>query len=290
MSVTIQSPIKPDVTRRNPRGAIYLDSTGIPVTPNSAADLPDGSIRIVLSTDGQGGKPQLKTNGVWNSTTWEVAQASLLLGLDLRLSAAGDWLRTNDINLDIDALIPHIQFTTAGTSPYAQTPILAALITNQVIQSDFSVDTVATVHGSTNQVPIEILGVAHRHKTGTTAATSQVQISHYHGTDNTGILFWTMAFPASTFPASSDVVIQLDGLAEAFPFTDIYTEFVSATAFSMLGNSSAAPYTSWDFYPVSEEDLMSSTTGMDRVLTSFVDTHIIIDQTGNLILSGESPG
>lgn len=267
MSITVNSGVH-DETRRNLRGALYFDSTGTPVTPEDDENLPDGSLRIVPSTDGLGGKPELKADGVWNPTSWEVAGASLKLGLDLKLSAAGDWLRTHDVNLDIDALAPHIEFTDDGTFPYCHVPILGVHLFDQVVQSDFSTDNIAAIHGSTNIVPIEILGTGHRHKTGATAATDSVRVSHYHGTDNTGVLFWRATLPASQFPASSDVLIELDGMAEAFPSEEIYTEFVSDTAFSLLGNVGGDPYTSWDFFPVTEENIVTFETGLDRIVTA----------------------
>jgi hypothetical protein len=266
-----------DVVKENYGDKLYL----------SGNEFVDGSLRAIPDlVTGENFELQLRTNGVWNDTGLQIAASTVFLGRDLELKGAGDWVHTTDIQGDHKALVPHIEFTDAGgTVQSGHMPILTPLIENFPIQTDFSQEIVTQNYTVTQINPAELLAKRAHYKTGSVAATQPVNISYERPL---GTIFWTQNFPASRFPANTDVTIELKGLLEGFTNEEIITVITSVADFSLLGDLAGTAYTLLDFYLLSEEQIMTSTTGMDRILTDQT-SEVLVDITGDLILSGEAP-
>jgi hypothetical protein len=279
MNMQIQGPRGgPDVRRRNSLDFIYLKGD---------ADT-DGSLRMLPDiVDGSNFEFQLRAGGVWNDTGIQIAASTIFLGRDLEVKGAGDWIHTTDIQEDNLALIPHIEFSDAGgTAQSAHVPILSPLIKDFPIQPVFDTEIVTSHYNVTEINPVELLAKGVTFKTGSVAATENLTVSFLRPA---GVVFWTQNYPPSKFPANSDVPINLKGLLEGLENEDIEISIVSTADFSLLGNSLNSAFLLLDFYLLTEEQIMTSTTGMDRVLIDSKDGQTISDESGNLILSGEAP-
>ncbi len=273
--LTIQRPSVTDVSVYNPNEIIYIKGD----------ESTDGSIRIIpdIST-GVNAEFQLRASGVWNDTGIQIAASTIFLGRDLEVKAAGDWILTTDVQVDHEALIPHIEFTdAAGTVPYAHVPILSPLIEDFPIQPDFSSEVITNAYRGSSTNPAELLVKRIKYKTGSVAATDDVTVSYNRPP---GVTFWTQNYPASHFPANSDVTIELKGLLEGFPGETINTEIDSNANFSLKSDLSGVAYAVGDFYLLTEESLMTFESGLDNVITSFVNKDVMVNVIGNLMAVG----
>lgn len=267
----------PHVSVDNPIAIVYIRGN----------ETTDGSIRLLPDTStSENVEFQLRTEGVWNDTGIQIAASTIFLGRDLEIQGAGDWISTTDVQLDHLALIPHIEYDDEGTRDAAHIPILKPLVVDFPIQPIFDTEIITSSHIDVQINPLDLLAKDTKMKTGSVAATEPVTIEFSRPT---GVVFWKKNLPASQFAAGVDVAIELDGLVEAFAGEIIETRITSAATFSLLGDSSGEAYTLLSFFEISEEDIISSTTGMDRIIFDSLDGHTIADQFGNLILRGESP-
>jgi len=238
----------PPPTIANPLDGLYV----------RGSDPETGSLRIVPGLITGAIRLEEKTTGVWNTAPIEIDSGTLHLGLNLDFEAGGDWVRIRDADRELDSLLPSTPFDEGGTITGCLVPVVDIHKTNIPVQPDFSVDNVATVHGSANAPTSDVLGTSHRMKTGAVAATEEVMVAHYRGTDNTGTLFSARNFPASKFPANTEVTIELRGMLSALDGEQIYTEFTSEAPFSVLGDSEGNPYTTWDFHNSSVEEVLTN--------------------------------
>lgn len=228
-----------------------------------------------------------RIDDVWNNTGIEVSGATIYLGRDLQMEAAGDWVKTNEVNQAQEALLPHIEFSDEeGTVDYAKIPILSALFADSIIQPDFSEGIVTSNYEFITINPANLLVKVINYKTGSVAATEVVTVSFERPA---GTIFWTRDYAPAEFSANSDVKIELAGLLDGVQGEEITTNISSAADFSLLGDSLGEAYATADFYLLTEEQVMTSTTGMDRILTDCSTCAAIIDTNGNLILSGVAP-
>jgi hypothetical protein len=274
----IQRPLGRDITKRNPVEFVYLKGD----------ESSDGSLRLVPDTsNGTEFEFQLRASGVWNDTGIQIAASTIFLGRDLEVKGAGDWIHTTDIQLDHKALVPHIEFTDAGgTLQSAHVPILSPLIENVPIQPVFDTEIVTSSYFFAELNPFELLAKNVKFKTGSISATEPLNISFSRPA---GVVFWSRNYEAARFAAGLDVTIELLGLLEGLENEIIEIRITSPADFSLLGNSLGAAYLLLGFYLLSEEHVITSTTGMDRVLIDSKDGQTISDKDGNLILNGNAP-
>jgi hypothetical protein len=247
----------------------------------------DGSLRLRPdSLNEELVEMQLRTSGVWNDTGIQVAASTVHLGRDLRISAAGDFILISDVDDEEQSLIPHVEFTeTEGTTEPPHSPVLTPLQEAFVLQPIFSVDTLTDKHVSQATSPARILVKDFHVRIGATAPTEPVQMRIYNGFDESGILFFEWTYPASDFTANTEIELDTHGLVGVDDGTPVFEVLESAAPFSLLGAGPEEPWRAISFHIVSEEQLMTSTTGMDRVLVD-QNAHIVSDISGNLILAG----
>lgn len=215
----------PDVTRRNRRETIYLKGD----------ETTDGSIRIIIDANDNVATVELRTSGVWNKTSFRFSTGSVDIGLDLKLQAAADFLKTrNPSGFDTHdiALIPHIPFTPFGTlSPH--TPITDTLKVEVFFSSPVSQVTSTTI-SQVYLIPFAQIIKGITFQAGTLSASNEVVMSTHEGTDNTGVLIDQRILPASKFLANNPVQIDFDsdiGFSENH--VNIFIEMVSVNSFSL---------------------------------------------------------
>ena len=289
--VNITRPNSPDVTVRNAKEFLYVKGD---------ADT-DGSIRIIPeTTEHLNVELQLRSDGVWNDTGLQVLNASIHIGHELAISGTGQWIliSTEEADETFQALVPHIEYNSEdGTLPYAHIPILSPELFDVVFQPDDSGVMAAATFGYQFVTQITAVVSALIVKTSA-AATSDVRFSTYRGPDNTGPLFFQKTFPADHFPANSTVRIDVTGLISVQEGAISFHEWDCVTPEGELNPSGVvslksdvgetSPWQAYDFYVETEEDLMTSTTGMDRVLID-ISGVTVASNDGTLVLDGLAP-
>jgi hypothetical protein len=246
----------------------------------------DGSLRLIPDTiDGTDVQFQLRDNGVWNNTGIVISPTTLSLGDNCKLKAAGRWLHTSDVVAGFEALHPHIVFGDNGTEPAGVMPALDPLEVRLITQPNdaFTVFTTTVEADRFSADDILISGMYYR--TGGLKAQAPITIE-FRRDSQFGTVFWTKTLPASDFPGNSEIFIQLDGLLEQSAGETIYERWTSADTFSLKGAAFVGFWRAIDQFKVNTDDIITTNGGLDRILSSVVDCTAIIDNQGNMVLSG----
>ena len=239
-----------DLTRNNPRDIIYVKGN----------DTLDGSIRITFDAGDDSAHIESRADGVWNDAGFRVSSSSVEIGRDMKMSAVGAFVETvnqSEMVGHLKSLIPHIQFDEDGTlTRPGRMPIVDALETFVIFAGPATGETVGTSIGqgfpSSNTRVLESV----THTTGSVAATSQVEVSYYKGTDNTGTLVNRFNIPSSTMPADTDFTITYDSDFGFRSGDDVFVEFVSDEDISLATNTDGDVITSQDGHALNQLDIM----------------------------------
>jgi hypothetical protein len=266
----------------NAKGFIYI--TGDADTNGSIRLRPD-------ATTGLGGEVQLRASGVWNTTSWQVAGESIEVGLNIALSSGGDWLVQDVVQSAETSIVPHLVFSDTGSELYAKFIKPGPLLVRQIGQPDDSGEFTGVKVNFLGNPPVGILNDAIYFKTGATAATAPVRlrVAVNNFAELGGDLIYDRNQPVTDFPANTEIRLPFIGLLEGNPIRFHYFTLSSDEDFSLLtAVGDTNPWVATDLQEILLEDIMTSTVGMDRVLTDN-DAHIVSDISGDLVLDGEPP-
>jgi len=258
MTTEIERTKPVDVTRFNPRDSLFV----------RGSEVIDGSIRFAIDEDDP--LPQethielltldpISGEIIHNDTGLRVASASLSLGHDLRVGAAGGFIETfnvSEIDDHIKSLLPHIQFDQLGTTGPAHMPILDKRENFIIFPGPATGEIIASTIGFTFSAASTKLLHASTHTTGSVGATNQIRVSYYKGTDNTGSLLNRINIPSSVMPANTTFTITYE---DDFGFENIETvfvEFVSSNNISMATNISGDIITTQNGHTLDELDMI----------------------------------
>jgi len=205
------------------------------------SELIDGSIRLRFETGEENANMESRASGVWNDTGLRLSSSTLQLGRDMNLSALAGFLETINPSAVVGhqrSLIPHIQFddATGTTKNQLHIPIANIEETFVLFSNATSEITDTTIGQIISDSPGRILSTS-IHEVGTTAASAEVTVSWFVGTDNTGILVNKRILPASDLIANTTLTIDYD---EDFGIDDgvsYFMEFTSTANFSLKTDS-----------------------------------------------------
>lgn len=230
MPISIQRPSGPNVAVANSRATVYFSDGTFTADENT-----DESIRLFYDPSDGFLVVRKRASGVWNDSSFRSSSGSLMVGRDLKIEAAADFIKTNNpsgFDIHSTALIPHIPFSDTGTG-FPHTPITdvtADVVIFSTAVSEISGTTIGQTFTITSSQIIKLI----TYEVGTVGATSNIQHTIYRGTDNTGDILSRMNFPASDFPAETSVPIDF---GSAFGFSDmhadIFVEFITDTSFTL---------------------------------------------------------
>lgn len=279
MSVSIQRPNTFDVTKNNPNATIYFSDGTFTANENT-----NSSIRFLYDPADGMLVIRKRANGVWNDDSIRTASGSLHIGRDLILSATAGLIETRNpsgIIGHIRSVIPQIQFDDDGTKQ-PQTPILKAEETFVVFGT-----AVSEVTGTTIGV---ILGVSPGrvieesiHQVGTTGATSQITVTMYNGTDNTGDIIDQRNLPASDMAAGATLEINYDNDLGFLVGQTVFMEFKSDNNISLKTDISGNPLTTHEGHELSSLELLTENLVYDN------NHDHILDNSFNPIYSQQFP-
>lgn len=247
----------------------------------------EGSIRLIPDlVDGTEAEFQRLSGGVWNDTGIVIAASTVYLGRELQISAGGEYILTKDGETEIKSLVPHVRFDeTDGTAEFVVVPKVGTLQSDVILQPD---DT-GEITASTIQFPVAstdlLLANALILRTGATAASDTVTLNLYRNGIGDG-LFYKRNYPASEFPADSDVTLVTDGLVEIFASATFYVEFVSDEDLSLKSEATGTvPYFGANYYELEEDKITPDEQGGDNYMLTFDNAgYPVIDNAGLPVL------
>ena len=173
-------------------------------------------------------------DGVWEHASFMTGSASVWIGEEVAISAVGHHLASEDSHSGF-GIMPHSHFDndtmltdedTHVAFSYAADPAL-------VFQGDDSAEWTGKTHSFTMVSPDNILVKSLTYKTGATAATSNIMIRYYEGTDATGPKIFEQEYPAHLFVANSAVTCVYSGILEFDKGSQYYVTYTSTNDFSL---------------------------------------------------------
>jgi len=277
MGPLVQTPQGVNVGVHNPGETVYIKGNA-----NT-----DGSIRLVTSERGEVASLEIRTSGIFRSTGLNLAAGSLSLGLDLSIAAQGSQLVIKSIEAGNQDLSLGTEFNDTGSGP-PKVPILSGRINRLVVQSDISEERITTSDVDAFIGVTNAFRYTFYFKTGSVAATAPVTLEISKGSAPGGEVFFSEEMPASDWPANTEIVIPLEGGLNITPGNEFSSTLFSNEDFSLLGNFTTGDgrFFAFDVQPFVYEVLISSPQGTDRFLSDS-DAELIVDNIGNLILSGD---
>lgn len=251
MSVEISRPPGVNVGVNNPGDIVYIQGS----------ESVDGSIRLEItqvdSTDVT--EIQKRISGIWQPTSLKTGPNSVFIGLNVALGAAGHHL----ITVDPDG---HQHFhghnTFDGELTIADATILNAYFAADrvIIQPDDSGEFTGTLIGFAALTGLHVLSRVGYLKVGATAASDTIRIQIFDGTDNTGTVIFDQSYPASQFPANTEITFAADGFIEFETGQTTFLQISSPGTFSLKMNAAVTEF--WfasDVSLIHEDDMLQTT-------------------------------
>ena len=226
----------PHMNVKNPEDKLYIKGD----------ETTDGSIRFEFTTGDTNAHVERRANGVWNDTGFRFASSSLQLGYNTTLSAIAGFIEIVDLSATVGhqiSFLPHTEIGEDGATEFTHAPAMKVAETFVVFSGAVSETTSTTIGINLSVLPARAV-VSSIHEVGTTSATSEIVVSFYKGTDNTGILFDRKTLPASDMPANTTLTIDYDQDLGFEGGQNIFQEFVSTSNISLKTDSSGNPLTS----------------------------------------------
>lgn len=221
----------------------------------------DGSIReeIITFNNKTVTEIQKRTDGIWSPSSFKTGPNSLIVGNLISLAAAGNNLITEDLNGDSHF---HVRSAVSSgvTTNLANIVHASAFFEESVFRSDVSGEFTGTSISTQDiNTAFHLITQKFYFKTGATAATDNIRIQAWSGTDNTGTLLFDQTYPASQFPADSDVTLELDGFLEFELEAETFTTVSSDGTFSLKTNAAEDEwYLAVDFSVIENDDLLQT--------------------------------
>lgn len=219
----------------------------------------EGSFRFSIDEDDKKVLVERRTDGVWNKASIKTGGASVFVGENVGIQAVGHFLATETAEGNHIHLHAHSEFVDGLSS--SDTKILNAynFTIHRLIQPDntgsFTGTDLEFIVPSTKDV---IIHKAY-FQTGTIAATKEVKIEIWKGTDDTGALVLKQAYPSSLFAESIEAEIIFDGFLEFDIGVDYFFRITSESNFSLkMDTTNTVPWLAADESDVRLDDLLQT--------------------------------
>ncbi len=137
----------------------------------------------------------------------------------------------------VAGFFPHSRYQSHLTIEDTEVLYAYAYTVRYISQSDESGEWSGTVFDSIVTSPSESMTNAVYIKTGVIAATEPVRICIFEGEDETGELVFDQVYPASDFPANTEVFLKLDGASEYTAGITYFGRYKSDATFSLKTNA-----------------------------------------------------
>lgn len=232
----------------NPQGYVYINGT---------ANI-NGSRRFSIDEDTGNSVIEKLIDDLWQPASFETGPNSLWVGRNVGIAGVGHHLVTEsaDGHLHFHA---HSEYDEETCITDAQIVNVYQFTERLVYQPDESGSWTGTNYEFISPAPEHTIVSKGYLKTDTTAATKPVRIQTWTGTDDTGDLIFNQWYPASNFPASSEIDIEYAGALEFVTGNNYFTRYSSEADFSMKMNAAGTfPWVAADLGMVREENLLQT--------------------------------
>ena len=229
--------------------------------PDGGREDLDGSTRVCLSAVSGMGTIEKRVDGIWQPSSFELGPNSVWVGKNVGLAALGHHLASefHDGHLHFHA---HSGYGNGLSTHDTQQINAFAYVPAETYQPDFSEEWTGTNFEFSMTSPSHILVSAIQYKTGAVAATKPIRICIYQGTDDTGQMVFDQWYPASQFPANSDVTAEYAGYIEFDYMVDYFVRYTSTANFSLKTNDiGTIPYFTGDTSYLKEDSLLQTKPG-----------------------------
>jgi len=244
-------------TTSNPFDVLYLKGD----------ETTDGSIRLIVDTLSDTATIEVRADGVWNLGELLLAQGSLNLGRDIRLSAAGHHVLVTDLVVPEQLFLLEVPYDDTGTG-FPRTQIMTEKLIRRIQQPDNSGALTVATHTASIAAVNEVLTTLLYLQTGATAASAEASLVLTAGVPPNDVVFFQKNFPASQFPANSEIQIEMAPGVEFDPGEQINITLSSANAFTILYDSTLTiPWFALDFQQLGHEDLLTETLVLSNDLS-----------------------
>lgn len=246
------------VMKLQPDGSI----TGLRVPDSSALTLEiSGSDNVRLAVDSDRGILIVEQyiDGIWEPASFATGPESLWIGRAVGIAAGGHHILTEDhtgqyhfhTHSDFDGDLSLSDSKTLYAYYFSEGYIAQDDDSNEWIGTAFNWQSTATIYG---------LMQKGYWRTGSVAATEPVRIQVWEGTGMGGFLIFDQTYPASTFPANSEVGTHEAGFIELEVGMTYFTQISSTATFSLKTNAAETePWTAIDLVMVRYDNLLQTT-------------------------------
>lgn len=199
----------------------------------------DGSIRLSIDSVSDNTQIEKRISGIWQPASFETGPNSLWVGNNIGLAAVGHHLATEstDGHLHFHAHSPFdgglISEDTIVVDAYGYTE-------RMVLQSDDSGEWAGSIWNSESLSSMDTISPFIYFKTGSTPASDIVRFQVWEGgAEGVGQLIFDESYPASDFPADSEIKLPLNGYLEFTAGMTYFNRISSDSDFSLKTNSAA---------------------------------------------------
>lgn len=196
----------------------------------------EGSLRFNMNTSGNITTIEKYSSGVWNSTSFKAGAASVFVGERAAIASAGHHLLTEDKDGHYH-FHTHLTYDGELSSGIAGVPQAYKYTSRKILQPDNSGLFTGTLFQYAFPVTVNSFVKTTYFQTGPTAASAPIRTRVYEGTDDTGLLNFDHTFPASAFPANTEIKLAIDGFFEFDKGKIYFMKLESAAPFSMKANA-----------------------------------------------------
>ena len=245
------------VMKLQPDGSI----TGLRVPDSSALTLEIGGgddVRLQIDPDTGILRVEQEIDGVWEPASFATGPESLWIGRAVGIAAGGHHILTEDhtgayhfhTHSDFDGDLSLSDSKTLYAHTFAEGYVAQDDDSNEWIGTSFSWQSTGTIHG---------LMQKGYWRTGSVAATEPVSIRVWEGTGMGGDLIFDQTYPASTFPASTEVGTHEAGFIELEVDTTYFMVISSTANFSLKTNAAETePWNAVDLVMVRYDNLLQT--------------------------------
>ena len=218
----------------------------------------DGSVRIAIDEDTGLAEVQKRITGLWKPASLQLGPNSLWVGLSVGIAGVGHHLVTESADGHLH-FHTHSEFDGEETVKDVQIVTVDNYVERQIFQPDESGNFTGTNFEFIAPAASSTLVKRGYLKTHTTAATSPIRIRTWLGTDDTGLLIFDQFYPASDFPALTEVPIDYDGHLEFEIGNNYFTRYSSDATFSLKTNAAVTfPWVAVDTADIKENNVLQT--------------------------------
>ncbi len=218
----------------------------------------DSPVRLAVDSETSFLRIEKNVEGLWQPSSLEVSANTLWVGKNVGLGGIGHHLVTETMD-NHSHFHAHSNFYEGLSVKDTQVVNVYSYTERLVFQPDDSGNWAGTTYEFVSPSEDHVLIGKGYLQTHTTAATQPVRIRTWVGTDDTGTLIFDQTYPASNFPADSEITIDYAGYLEFEAGNYYFTRYSSSAAFSLKTNASVTfPWVAADYSLAREENLLQT--------------------------------